>query len=50
MSYDVTVRDTNEYSAIALELYLTEKCFNEGHGISTGNGIQSAWAAYWDNM
>ena len=40
----------NEYSATALELYLTEKCFNEGHGKSTANGIQSAWAAFWDNM
>jgi len=40
----------NKYSVIALELYLTEKCFNEGHGRSTANGIHSAWAAYWDNM
>ena len=40
----------NEYSATALELYLTEKCFNEGHGKSTAEGIHSAWANYWDNM
>jgi hypothetical protein len=40
----------NEYSATALELYLTEKCFNEGHGKSTANGIHSAWADHWDNM
>ncbi len=38
----------NKYSVIALELYLTEKCFNEGHGRSTANGIHSAWAAYCD--
>ncbi len=31
----------NEYSAIALELFLTKKCFNEGHGKGTAEGIHS---------
>jgi hypothetical protein len=40
----------NRYSADALELFLTHKCFNEGRGSSTADGIQGAWASYWDNM
>ena len=40
----------NRYSADVLELFLTHKCFNEGRGESTADGIQGAWAAYWDNM
>jgi hypothetical protein len=40
----------NEYSAMALELFLTHKCFNEGLSVSTGQGIHGAFAKYWDEM
>ncbi len=40
----------NRYSVMALELFLTEKCLNEGHGKSTANGIHGAWARFWDKM
>jgi hypothetical protein len=40
----------NEYSAMALELYLTQKCFSETCGLSTAQGIHGAFANYWDEM
>ena len=40
----------NQYSADALELFLTHKCFNQGLGSSTADGIQAAFASFWDNM
>jgi len=40
----------NQYSVMALELFLTEKCLNEGHGKSTADGIHGAWARFWDRM
>lgn len=40
----------NKYSAIALELFLTQKCLHEGRGTSTANGIHAAWTSYWDKM
>jgi len=40
----------NQYSAMALELFLTQKCLHEGLGASTAVGIHAAWSAYWDNM
>lgn len=40
----------NEYSAMALELFLTQKCFSEALGLSTGQGIHGAFANYWDEM
>ncbi|KAJ7473394.1 hypothetical protein FB451DRAFT_1468164 [Mycena latifolia] len=40
----------NKYSAMALELYLTQKCIVEGLGKSTGEGIHGAWAKYWDEL
>jgi len=40
----------NQYSADALELLLTHKCFNQGLGSSTADGIQAAFASFWDNM
>ncbi len=40
----------NQYSSMALELFLTQKCLHEGLGASTAAGIHAAWTAYWDNM
>jgi len=40
----------NKYSAMALELFLVQKCFTENLGKSTGDGIHGAFADYWDNM
>ena len=40
----------NKYSAIALELVLTQKCLSEDNGISTAEGIQGAFGDYWENM
>ncbi|RDB27874.1 hypothetical protein Hypma_002250 [Hypsizygus marmoreus] len=40
----------NKYSALALELFLTQKCFTEGCGKDTVAGIQGAFTDFWDNM
>jgi hypothetical protein len=40
----------NEYSALALEMFIVQKCFNEGCGKDTADGISSAFAALWDDM
>jgi hypothetical protein len=40
----------NKYSALALEMFIVQKCFNEGCGKDTAYGIQGAFAALWDNM
>jgi hypothetical protein len=40
----------NKYSAIALELVLTQKCITEGLGKSTAEGLHGAFAKYWDSM
>ncbi|KAJ6497259.1 hypothetical protein DFH09DRAFT_945625 [Mycena vulgaris] len=40
----------NKYSAVALELYITQKCVVEGLGKSTCEGIHGAFAKYWDTM
>jgi hypothetical protein len=40
----------NKYSAMALELFLVQKCFTENWGKSTGDGIHGAFADYWDHM
>ena len=40
----------NEYSALALEMFIVQKCFNEGCGKDTADGIFSAFAALWDYM
>jgi len=40
----------NKYSAMALELFITQKCFSEGCGKSTCEGIHATFAAYWDEM
>ncbi|KAJ7620669.1 hypothetical protein B0H17DRAFT_1164583 [Mycena rosella] len=44
------VGSPNKHSALALELYLTQKCIVEGLGKSTGEGIHGAWAKYWDEL
>ena len=40
----------NKYSALALEMFLVQKCFNEGCGEGTANSIHGAFAELWDNM
>ncbi|KAK0470116.1 uncharacterized protein EV420DRAFT_1616462 [Desarmillaria tabescens] len=40
----------NKYSVTALLNFLTQKCFVEQHGKSTGQGIQAAMARMWDKM
>ena len=40
----------NKYSALALEMFIVQKCFNEGCGKDTADGIFSAFAALWDEM
>lgn len=40
----------NKYSTLALELYLTQKCFTEGFGKSTSDGIHGAFTFHWDHM
>ncbi|KAJ7873996.1 hypothetical protein B0H14DRAFT_3556286 [Mycena olivaceomarginata] len=40
----------DKYSAVALELYLTQKCIVEGLGRSTAEGIHGAFSKYWDMM
>lgn len=40
----------NKYSALALEMFLVQKCFNEGCGKNTADGIHGGFAAFWDNM
>jgi hypothetical protein len=40
----------NKYSAVALELFITQKCIVENLGKSTAQGIHGAFAKHWDNM
>jgi hypothetical protein len=40
----------NKYSALALEMFIVQKCFNEGCGKDTAFAISSAFAELWDNM
>ena len=40
----------NEHSVDALKMFLSQKCFKDGLGRSTAEGIQAAFADYWDNM
>ena len=39
----------NRYSALALELFIIQKCFNEGCRKDTVDGIFSVFAALWDD-
>ena len=43
-------RPPNRYSAMALEMFLVQKCFTDGLGTSTADGIHGGFAAYWDTM
>ena len=38
----------NQHSAYVLELFLTEKCFNQGLTWQTSEGISSAFIKLWD--
>ena len=38
----------NKHSAYCLELFLTEKCFNQGLTFQTSEGIVSAFIKLWD--
>ena len=40
----------NKHSARALELFLAKKCLHEGCSRSTAEGIQAAFADFWDSM
>ncbi|KAF8798245.1 hypothetical protein BYT27DRAFT_7264839 [Phlegmacium glaucopus] len=40
----------NWYSAMALEMFLVQKCFTDGLGSSTADGIHGAFASYWDTI
>jgi hypothetical protein len=40
----------NRYSAMALELFITQKCFNEGLGLGTCDGIHATFAKFWGEM
>ena len=40
----------NQYSAKALELFIVQKCFADGLGKSTAEGIHGAFVRYWDVM
>jgi hypothetical protein len=43
-------RPPNRYSAMALEMFLVQKCFTDNLGTSTADGIHGGFAAYWDTM
>lgn len=40
----------NIHSVDVLKLFLSQKCFAGGLGLSTAQRIQGAFADYWDNM
>lgn len=40
----------NRYSALAAEIFLTQRCLVEGLGVSTAEGIHGALCALWDKM
>jgi hypothetical protein len=40
----------NKYSPIALEYFLTQKCFTEDRGMATAWRIHAAFCDYWDHM
>ena len=46
---DCAFNDTpNKHSAYVLELFITEKCFNQGLTYQTSEGISSAFMKLWD--
>ena len=40
----------NEHSALALEMFLVQKCFNEKRRGCTADSIHGAFTRLWDNM
>jgi hypothetical protein len=40
----------NEYSAMIIEMFITEKCFNKNFGRAVAEGIHAAFCRYWDTM
>lgn len=40
----------NKYSPIALEYFLTQKCFTEDRGMPTAWRIHAAFCDFWDHM
>ena len=40
----------NRFSAMAVEMFLVQKCFVQGLGKDTADGIHGAFARYWDTM
>ena len=40
----------NKYSAIAIEMFITQKCVRESRKGQTAEGIHAAWCGYWDKM
>ena len=40
----------NQYSALVVELFLTQRCLVEGLGVSTAEGIHGAFCTLWDKM
>jgi hypothetical protein len=40
----------NKYSAMAIEMFIVQKCFVQKLGKDTGYGIHGAFARYWDTM
>ncbi|KAH9948145.1 hypothetical protein B0H21DRAFT_848678 [Amylocystis lapponica] len=40
----------NRYSALALELFMVEKCMNQDLGIQTGQSTYSAFKKHWEMM
>lgn len=43
-------KQPNKCSPVALEYFITQKCFTEDLGKPTVEGIYSAFCDYWDNM
>ena len=40
----------NKYSAMAIKMFIVQKCFVQNLGKDTGYGIHGAFARYWDTM
>ncbi|KAG6834956.1 hypothetical protein H0H93_006101, partial [Arthromyces matolae] len=40
----------NQYSAMVVEMFISEKCFNEKLKKGVAEGIHAAFCWYWDNM
>jgi hypothetical protein len=40
----------NKYSAIVIEMFITQKCVKESRKGQTAEGIHAAWCEFWDKM